>query len=395
MDQIAQARPFEGWFIRGIVRNRLEAPRTRLSLDEEYWLALRHAAEVAPAGIAQLSSTNPSFVRLAPEQQPEQQEDLRREFRAYVRQAEGFYRGACVLPWKSSPLNYYYSFMNLAKACAVALGQLPPQAAQTPRILKHGLSARVVPVTPETWKVSVQSADGIFALLYQAAVGVPIPVGTELDARHLLGYVSPIGWQFGKSGIAAAPSWWPCHWVFLSRGEEVWDVIGIFKDADLSRLPDTLSNLYQELSPEAAKPLARETLGLQAIQAHSLRFLQRTVPLQPREPGKYNVSGVEESLRNAIPNCVFEHLDSTDFQFCLGLPYATATGQVPMNELLASYAVMFFLSSVVRYHPDYMDKIGESTEAWLIESFAKSAPLSLLRQLVAVALGYTLIIQSA
>ena len=96
-----------------------------------------------------------------------------------------------------------------------------------------------------------------------------------------------------------------------------------------------------------------------------------------------------------MPNCVFEYLDGTDFQFCVGLPYEAATGTIPMNELAASYAVMYFLSSVVRYHPDYMDYIGESTDAWLIESFAKSAPLSLLRQLVAAALGYTLIIEAA
>ncbi len=50
MDVITEARPFDGWFIRGIVRGRLEAPRTRLPLDEEYWLALRHPAE----GLARL-----------------------------------------------------------------------------------------------------------------------------------------------------------------------------------------------------------------------------------------------------------------------------------------------------------------------------------------------------
>jgi len=66
-----------------------------------------------------------------------------------------------------------------------------------------------------------------------------------------------------------------------------------------------------------------------------------------------------------------------------------------MNELVASYAVMYFLSSLVRYHPDYLDAIGESTDAWLIESFAKSAPLSLLCQLATLSLGYTLVIQSA
>ena len=66
-----------------------------------------------------------------------------------------------------------------------------------------------------------------------------------------------------------------------------------------------------------------------------------------------------------------------------------------MNEFVAGSAIMYFLSSLVRYHPDYMDAIGESSDAWLIESSAKSAPLDLLRYLAAGVLGYTLIIESA
>jgi predicted transcriptional regulator len=65
-----------------------------------------------------------------------------------------------------------------------------------------------------------------------------------------------------------------------------------------------------------------------------------------------------------------------------------------MNELAASYAVMYFLSSMVRYHPDYMDRISESSDAWLVESFVKSAPLPILREMVAAAVGYTLVIEA-
>jgi hypothetical protein len=95
-----------------------------------------------------------------------------------------------------------------------------------------------------------------------------------------------------------------------------------------------------------------------------------------------------------VPNCVFPHLDDTERQFCLSLPYSTPQGAIPMNELAASYAVMYFLSSMVRYHPDYMDRISESSDAWLVESFVKSAPLPILREMVAAAVGYTLVIEA-
>src|SRR5439155_25796310 len=240
-------------------------------------------------------------------------------------------------------LNYYYSFMNLAKAIAVTRGLLAPQPPQNPRVLQHGLSARVVPGKPDKWKITARSSGGVFALLYHVSIGSPIPDPTELDARELLGYVHSIAWQLEKSGSPAAKSWFPCHWIFLSLGDQVWDVIAISREAVISRLPATLANVYEELSPEAAIPLAFQTLGLHAVQAQGFRFLQRTTPVQAQTPGKLNVAEVERSLRAALPSCVFEHLDGTNFQFCIGAPYVTGASTIPMNELAASYAVMYFL----------------------------------------------------
>lgn len=391
MDQTARIRQFSGWFIRGIVRNHLEAPQTRLALDEEYWLALRHCAEVRPAGFQLLTGNNPAFAGLA----ATEQDQLWREFRAYIRQAEGFYRGACVLPWKSSPLNFYYSFMNLAKALAVARGLFAPQPSQDLRLLQHGLSARVLPGTPDTWKLTVRGADGLFALLYRATVGTSVPDGLEFDARRLLGYVSTITWQLDKSGTGVQKSWFPCRWIILTQNEECWDIIVVHREADIDRLAPSFGGVYQEVASDAARPFAFRVLGLHAVQANDLRFLERKVPVPTLRPGHHNVREIERSLREAAPNCVFEYLDGTDHQFCLGLPYSSGGPSIPMTELIASYAVTYFLSSAVRYHPDYMDKIGEASEAWLIESFAKSTPLSLLRQLTPAILGYTLIIESA
>jgi hypothetical protein len=39
-----------------------------------------------------------------------------------------------------------------------------------------------------------------------------------------------------------------------------------------------------------------------------------------------------------------------------------------MNEEVAIYTVMFFMSEIVRYRPDYLDKILNSKAAWLLES---------------------------
>jgi hypothetical protein len=391
VNQAARARAFSGWFVRGVVKNRLVTPRTRLRLDEEYWLALRHPSEVAAVGLAQLASTHPGFASLP----GEDQQRLWREFRAYVRQAEGFYRGAEVLPWRSSPLNYYYSFMNLAKAIALSRGLFPALPVDAPRHLRHGLSASVESGLSDKWKLTIKSAGDIFGLLYQASVGTSAPAGTTMDARELLGYVSSIHWQVEQSRPTEAASWFPCKWVILVDGKRFWDVVAVPRVANMSKLSPALGTLYEELPVEAAKDLARSTMDLQAVQAASFRFLQRTTPLEAEDPAKVNVRPIEDSLCAAIPNCVFEHLDGTEFQLCIGVPYEAAEGPMAMNELAASYAVMYFLSSAVRYHPDYMERLGESTDSWLIESFTKSVPLTLLRQMIAALLGYTLIIEPA
>lgn len=223
MDQAEHMRGFTGWFLRAVSRNSLEVTSTHLQLDEEYWLALRHPAEVELAGTALLAAGDPAFAART----LVEKNQLWREFRAYVRQAEGFYRGACVLPWKSSPLNYYYSFMNLAKALAIVRGLLPPQPAQEPRQLHHGLSARVVPGNPDTWRLTVRGADGVFPMLFRTITGAPIPENTDLEARRLLGYSLPIGWQLQKSGNGALSAWFPCRWIILTQATECWDVIGV------------------------------------------------------------------------------------------------------------------------------------------------------------------------
>ena len=387
MNQVSTMRPYAGWHLRGIFRKHVESTKTHRPLDEEYWLALRHPAEVEAAGLALLAANHPTFSGLS----ALQQDLLRREFRAYVRQAEGFYRGACVLPWKSSPLNYYYAFMNLAKALALVTGLLPPPVADEPRRLRHGLSARVVPGPPEAWRLTTGGADEIFAMLYRRMVGVEIPPHTELDAHRLLGYSESIAWQLEKSGLGSTRAWFPCYWVMVSAAAASWSVIGVPRGVPPDRLPATFEAEYEEVSPDGAKSFALVTLGLHAVQALSVRFLQGTPEPNPA-PGVTDARALDRRLKASAPNCVFEFFRGTEFEFALGLPYVGTASTIPMDEVAASYAVMFFLSSLVRYHPDYMDRIGESSDAWLIESFTKSAPLNILRALVSLILGYSLII---
>jgi hypothetical protein len=365
-------RPFTRWTLYALaIGDRMERAESRIAIDEEYWLALRFPAEVRDAGHQLLGEAHPSFDALP---LPEK-ELVWREFRSHVRQADDFYRGARVLSWKSSPLNYYYSFMNLAKALAVARGALTPISIAGPRMLRHGLKASVVPGTPPVWRLLVHGTDDVFALLYRMVMGVAVTRGAEVDARGLLRYVSPIFWQLEKCGHGP-PEWIRCKWMMVADGAQEWDILAIPRSADLARMPHAFDTAYQEIATTDIKQMAWDLLGMNPMPSVGDGFT----------PGR-----IRDALQAEAPNHFFP-VDDASNQLALGFPFASPIGPVPMSELVAGYSVMYFLSSLVRYQPAYVDEIGESHDAWLIESFAKSASSQLLRSMTSEILGYSLII---
>ncbi len=389
MNLAPQLRNFTTWAHHKLAEGRIDTARSHLPVDEEYWLALRHPSETSSVGLALLSQHSPGVLALP---LPEREQRWR-EFRAYVRQAEGFYRGAAVLPWQSSPLNHYYSFMNLAKALGVIRGELWTSQPGLPRRLRHGLTASVVTGDPDEWRLVTQGEEEIFPLLYRLSTGTAISKGTVLNARQLLPYVSAIGWQLQQSGYHAR-SWFECYWGLVGNGDDYWDIVVVPRDLDLEGLPPRFQVTYEELAHEHAKNMARMLFDMHATQASSFRFLQRVTPFHSDTPGVWNFRIIDDDLKACLPGSVFEHL-SREKHLSIALPYPANPSPIAMNEQVAAYAVMFFLSSLVRYHPDHMDRIADSTDAWLIESFAKAAPFLLLKSLVSGVLGYSLIIESA
>jgi hypothetical protein len=79
-------------------------------------------------------------------------------------------------------------------------------------------------------------------------------------------------------------------------------------------------------------------------------------------------------------------------QFLVNLPYNTGNGYIAMNELCASYAVMFFLSELVRYHPHRLDDVAETRDGWPLGSFVKSCPTVVLRMMLNAITGRTIIL---
>lgn len=101
-------------------------------------------------------------------------------------------------------------------------------------------------------------------------------------------------------------------------------------------------------------------------------------------------------FKKALGSVAYPILSTSQSEFMICLPCKTDAGTSrPMNPEVATYAMLYFLSSLVRYHLDYMDSIAQSSDAWLIESFVKSAPLDLMRSLTARVLGYSLVMEKS
>ena len=66
-----------------------------------------------------------------------------------------------------------------------------------------------------------------------------------------------------------------------------------------------------------------------------------------------------------------------DVVFLLNAPLNSK--KTAMNEALAIYLAMYYLGSLVRYRPWVLEEMLNTQEAWLVERFVKSAPITFLR----------------
>jgi len=90
--------------------------------------------------------------------------------------------------------------------------------------------------------------------------------------------------------------------------------------------------------------------------------------------GGLGISKIHELTKNTFGNFISPSYAFPKFQAYLNKPIIQNNSVYPLNEEMAIYILMFFLSTLVRYHPDYLDDIFDSESTWLIEAFILNAP---------------------
>ena len=122
----------------------------------------------------------------------------------------------------------------------------------------------------------------------------------------------------------------------------------------------------------------------------SFHFYQSatTTPWRPNE--NFNDTVLRNQLIDVLSPNYGVHYFKNEYDFDICLSYGP--GGIPMAEHLAIYAVMFYLSSLVRYRPDYLELMLATRPSWLIETFVVSCSVTFLRLIISRIVGQELIL---
>jgi len=347
------------------------SPRNRVGLstncdvDQEIFASLEYLSEIPSVGkkfIKELSKKDNAFA-----------EERFSSFQAFIRQSKTFYTSAKTLHYRASPLNYYYSFLNLAKAyiCLTDTDDLS-------RRIRHGLKHQFTEGDLKDQFISATFPDGIFSKFYHKLFET-IPTGEiRLNIVTLLGYCTDIAHEFTTGGFGVNRT----HTAKFNIAVNVNKAFGNLAISGFAHFDDeTKRNIvqhFEEVRPN--KAVVKEEFGIPASLQKNLNFFE-TIKLydtEEKEGGKVDANEISvdcyQALRQVFMSNPYE--DDRDFYICLPL---TTNPYIPFNEITAIYIVMYYLGSLIRYYPRYLEKILASADAWIIERFAAGTPTTFLR----------------
>ncbi|RCK20061.1 hypothetical protein TH8_19500 [Thalassospira profundimaris] len=294
---------------------------------------------------------------------------------AFIRQAKTFYESAESLNYRASSLSYYYAFHNLAKAYI---------AVQNPDGIRgrmnHGL---ILPLNPtQNNKQSIEVRGGAFQLFYELLTKNRIPNKTRLNLRNLLAFCTDVQLEYGLCGYGITRVLPFSIGLASETNNGPFHVISAVVNFDVirkcSKSLHKFNGFFEEV--EMDKRTAREVFDLKAEDTKNVTFFESNETFDQNEDGSIALRPIYQSAYKAFEN-MFE-MNPYDFKF----PYYLVAPlrenfQIPMRETIAIYAIMFYLGSLVRYNPRYLEDILSSKDGWIIERFVSSSPTTFLRSI--------------
>lgn len=333
--------------------------------DAELWMILENYSEV--------EDVRKKFIKSLGIKNHKKIDKISKNFQSFVRQAKNYYLAAKKLPNSSSSLLYYYSFLNLVKALLIFY--YPDKVTKK---ISHGI--QVKDKRNANFKnEDVIFRDGVFKLLYEYETNEKIRDKTLFNIKTLLGYCNDISYQYSTGSFGKNLNSKGSMVIFVNTNtNKAWATIALNNFDGLEKCKKRIkkfSKNYKEISMD--KQIARECFNLQSHEKQFFRFFE-SKEFEIEENGTYPEVPILENFKDCtrgflIPN----HYNDKDTDFYLANPYKI-NNQILMNEFLSIFIIMFYLSSLVRYQPFYLDKILDKKESWLINSFVETCPQTFL-----------------
>ncbi len=293
-------------------------------------------------------------------------------FQAFIRQGKTFFESADSLEYRAQPLFYYYSFLNLTKAYLCI---------RNPSIfsnkLYHGLvhKHKNTKFTDQT----IQTNNGVFPSLYEQLTGKPIRKGTTLNISALFGYIPEIGHEYNLVKYGVRKNTAGISRTFSNKSDEYWPFLAIIRNEELFKNVKYFKRMFSFFDQvDMPKGDARNALNLDAANWAHYIYLQGNKTYKPDSNG--NISGILPETIETVKNCIIPMTTKSELDFHIFMPLKRNM-QIDFNDILASYVIMYYLGSLVRYFPDYLESLLNSKHAWIIENFTKSVSSSFLKNI--------------
>lgn len=346
---------------------------TGISIDEEVFSALEYVSEIPEVGI--------EFLK---DQAAPRPATTFRLFQALIRQAKTFYSAAKELHFRASALMYYYSFLNLAKAyIAIRNPSL------VSGLVRHGLSSgEFARRSFDKQAVFVTRQRGVFHDFFDLELGQQPPSNFRLGATGLLGYCSDVKHEYERAQFGDHRLLPARVRLFANAPSKLsWLGLAVYKFDLIRSYRKSLAGFFdyfEEVSLDSQWAWGAYNIRAEAYDTYS--YFQTKTVYPWRADGIVEVGKIRSETLLACGSLLESPIypDGNDLKFVI--PFRL-NYQLPMNQPIAIYVMMFFIGSLVRYHPEYLEVLLNSKDAWIIERFVRGSSETFLRYMGNAILG--------
>jgi len=344
---------------------------TTRPFTEEYIASLEYLSEIEKVGL--------SFIKkIGLRNEAYTIKETFRLFQSFIRQGKKFYVAAETLDYHSSPLLYYYSFLNFAKAYLA----LQNSASVKGKVF-HGLKDKKDDNNNFDDQCCLVN-NGIFKLLYKEITGDKITNNTSLNIKTLFGYIPDIYLEYQKVGYGDR-HFLPGKVMLCSEPMHgnSWPFLAISKETFFNNYPDYFKPFLDYFQKTPLDEIsAFKVFNIAPSVYADFEFYQ--------SKKKYDkIGNLRIYDKNKINNDLMKVLGKYSnqvsikggFDFHVFKPLKLNNRYFHFNDTLACYVIMYYLGSLVRYKPYFLESLLNSEHAWIIERFTKASSMLFLRDI--------------